>query len=280
MDSRIGFCSDHCVTGIREPDMLTGMTERDWSIVLEVFDAAQSSRGEPGHDDRKFLEAIHYFTVHSITWRALPSEYGKWNSVWKRFWRLSRSGVFEAFFQMLAECSQTAHLIQFFDSTTARAHVSAAGAKGGQQHQALGRSRGGFSTKIHLKTDLDGMPLDFHLTGGEASDSTQFETSLDIGPDIRPRIAITDKGYDSQANRTAALARGITPVIPRRENSKQRGRFFPKPLYKLRARIEQTIGKLKRFKRVAMRCEKTDISYSAIISFACGLTLVKSVHTA
>ena len=115
----------------RGPDMLTGMTERDWSIVLEVFDAVQSSRGEPGHDDRKFLEAVHYFTVHSITWRALPSEYGKWNSVWKRFWRLSRSGVFEALFQMLAEFSQTAHLVQLFDSTTARAHVSAAGAKGG-----------------------------------------------------------------------------------------------------------------------------------------------------
>ena len=111
--------------------MLTGMTERDWSIALEVFDAAQSSRGEPGHDDRKFLEAVHYFTVHNITWRALPCEFGKWNTVWKRFWRLSRSGVFEAFFQLLAECSQTAHLVQFFDSTTARAHVSAAGAKGG-----------------------------------------------------------------------------------------------------------------------------------------------------
>ena len=91
---------------------------------------------------------------------------------------------------------------------------------------------------------------------------------------------MTDKGYDSQANREAALARGIAPVIPRRDNSKQRGRFFPKRLYKLRARIEQTIGKLKRFKRVAMRCEKTDTSYSAIISFACGLMLVKSVHTA
>ena len=111
--------------------MLTGMTEQDWLIALEVFDTVQSSRGERGHDDRKFLEAIHYFTVHSITWRALPNEFGNWNSVWKRFWRLSRSGVFEAFFQILAECSQTAHLIQFFDSTTARAHVSAAGAKGG-----------------------------------------------------------------------------------------------------------------------------------------------------
>ncbi len=69
--------------------MLTGMTERDWEITLEVFDAVQSARGEPGHDDRKFLEAIHYFLVHNITWRALPKEYGNWNSVWKRFWRLS-----------------------------------------------------------------------------------------------------------------------------------------------------------------------------------------------
>jgi transposase len=77
--------------------MLTKMTEEDWEIVLEVFDAAQSERGEPGRDDRRFLEALLYFTVHSITWRALSAEFGKWNSIWKRFWRLSRSGVFEAY---------------------------------------------------------------------------------------------------------------------------------------------------------------------------------------
>ncbi len=76
------------------------------------------------------------------------------------------------------------------------------------------------------------------------------------------------------------MVRGITPLIPRRGNSKQRGRFFPKHLYTLRARIEPAVGKLKRFKRVAMRCEKTAISYSAIISSACGLMLVKSVHMA
>ena len=113
--------------------MLTGMTERDWEIVLDVFDAAQSPRGEPGHDDRKFLEAVHFFTVHNITWRALPAEFGNWNSVWKRFWRLSQSGVFEAFFEALAAMSETAHLVQMFDSTVVRAHVSAAGAKGGSK---------------------------------------------------------------------------------------------------------------------------------------------------
>jgi transposase len=118
--------------------MLTGMTEDDWSIVPEVFDAAQSRRGEPGHDDRKFLEALRLFTVHSVTWRALPREYGDWNSIWKRFWRLSRSGVFEAFFQLLAETSKTAHLVQMFDSTVVRAHVSAAGAKGGGEIRRSG----------------------------------------------------------------------------------------------------------------------------------------------
>jgi transposase len=113
--------------------MLTRMTEEDWALALEVFDAAQSSRGEPGHDDRRFLEAILYFAVHNITWRALPADYAKWNSVWKRFWRLSRAGVFEVFFQLLAEQSRTARLVQFFDSTVVRAHVSAAGAKGGSK---------------------------------------------------------------------------------------------------------------------------------------------------
>ena len=118
--------------------MLTGMTEGDWEIVLAVFGAAQSRRGQPGRDDRKFLEALHFFVVHNLTWRALPAEFGNWNSVWKRFWRLSRSGVFEAFFQLLAETSKTAHLVQMFDSTVVRAHVSAAGAKGGSKIRRSG----------------------------------------------------------------------------------------------------------------------------------------------
>ena len=118
--------------------MLTRMSEDDWAILLEVFDAAQSRRGEPGHDDRKFLEALHFFTVHNLHWRAIPAEYGKWNSIWKRFWRLSRTGVFEAMFQLLAERSDTAHLVQMLDSTVVRAHVSAAGAKGGSEIRRWG----------------------------------------------------------------------------------------------------------------------------------------------
>lgn len=105
-------------------------------------------------------------------------------------------------------------------------------------------------------------------------------TSLDIGPDIKPRAAMTDKGYDSKSNRAACRERGIVPAIPHRSNAKDRPKFFPKTLYKARARIEQTMGKLKRFKRVAFRCEKTAESYAAFVAFACSLILVKSVHTA
>ena len=112
--------------------MLTRVTEQDWEVVLDVFRAARSRRGDKGRDDRRFLEALHSFTVHNITWRALPAQFGNWNSVWKRFWRLSRAGVFEAFFRALAGLSRTAHLVQVSDSTVARAHVSAAGAEGGR----------------------------------------------------------------------------------------------------------------------------------------------------
>ena len=226
--------------------MLTRMTDEDWERVVQVFRAVRSRRGDKGRNDRRFLEALHYFTLHNINWRALPAEFGNWNSVWKRFWRLSRAGVFEAFFDALAATSRTAHLVQMLDSTIVRAHVSAAGAKGGQSGQALGRSRGGFSSKIHLKADLDGQPLAFHLTEGEASDSP----------------------------------RSICPVIPFRSSTTNRPTFFPKALYRARARIEQLVGKLKRFKRIALRCEKTTQNYGSVVALALGFILIKSVHTA
>lgn len=112
--------------------MLTQMSEADWQVMLMAFQAARSRRGDKGRDDRKFLEAVLYFTVHNISWRALPAEFGPWNTVWKRFSRLSKAGVFEAMFDHLAASSERAHLVQMLDSTIARAHVSAAGAKGGR----------------------------------------------------------------------------------------------------------------------------------------------------
>ena len=113
--------------------MSTRMIEKDWEVALEVFRVCLPRRGEKGRDDRLFLEALHYFAVHNVTWRALPERFGNWNSIWKRFWRLSQSAVFEMFFETLASLSKSAHLVQMFDSTVVRAHVSAAGAKGGRK---------------------------------------------------------------------------------------------------------------------------------------------------
>ena len=122
--------------------MLTRITDEDWERVVQVFRAVRSRRGDKGRNDRRFLEAIHYFAVHNITWRALPATFGKWNSIWKRFWRLSQAGVFEAFFDALAATSRTAHLVQMLDSTVVRAHVSAAGQTGATQSGAGPLARG------------------------------------------------------------------------------------------------------------------------------------------
>jgi transposase len=95
----------------------------------------------------------------------------------------------------------------------------------------------------------------FDLTGGQQSDCPHFETFWSFGPDITPRAAIADKGTSSKANRAAAS--GIAPVIPHKANEKNKAAFFVKTLYKARARIEQGFGRLKRFKRVALRCRET-----------------------
>jgi hypothetical protein len=158
-----------------------------------------------------------------------------------------------------------------------RARVCVGGwSKGGQEGQALWRSRGGFTTKIHAKADASGDIIAFNLTGGEAFDGRHFETLLDIGPDSQPRAVICDKGYASKANRDSARDRGVAPVIPYKANEKNKPAFFARTLYKARARIEQGVGRLK---RVALRCEKTAKNFRSIVSFAAGLCLIKFVHT-
>jgi hypothetical protein len=82
------------------------------------------------------------------------------------------------------------------------------------------------------------MTATLHLTGGEASDSRNFETLLGIGPDVTPRAVVADKGYDAKTNRE----RDICPVIPYRQNVKDRPNFFGKALYRGRARIERRLA--------------------------------------
>ena len=117
--------------------MLTAMTEEDWTNC-----GCSRHRGRGAATRAATTES--FSKPCTILWfiislgGALPEKFGHWNSVWKRFWRLSRSGTFEAFFDALAAMSETAHLVQMFNSTVVRAHVSAAGAKGGSMIRRLG----------------------------------------------------------------------------------------------------------------------------------------------
>jgi IS5 family transposase len=104
------------------------------------------------------------------------------------------------------------------DSTVARAHACAAGTSGSTaQDEALGRSKGGHTTKIHAITDALGNPLDFVLTGGQASDIGQAKALLQLTPSGAGAL-LGDKGYDSDALVEAIRKQGMQPVIPPRSN--------------------------------------------------------------
>ncbi len=105
--------------------------------MVDIVRQVGSRRGDTGRNDRRFLQALHDFAVHTISRRALPKEFGDWDTIWKRFWRLLQTGTFEAFFLALVSCSRTAGLVGMFDSTSVRAHVSVAGAKGGSKIRPL-----------------------------------------------------------------------------------------------------------------------------------------------
>ena len=133
--------------------------------------------------------------------------------------RWSDRGIWELLHQHLADDPDMEYLI--IDSTVVRAHPCPAGAppkKGGQAAQALGRSRGGFSTKVHVSVDSLGNPLRFILTGGQQHDITQAEGLID---GYAGEYVLADEGYDSQGFRQYILERGMTPVIPPRSNRKQ-----------------------------------------------------------
>ena len=97
------------------------------------------------------------------------------------------------------------------DATVVRAHQHAAGARGGQAYQALGRSCGGFSSKIHAKVDSIGMPLDFILTAGQEHEINSAETLL--GDEVSDYL-LADRGYDCDSLRAKLAERGTESVIP------------------------------------------------------------------
>jgi transposase len=144
----------------------------------------------------------------------------------------------------------------------------------GGQDEALGRSQGGFSTKLHLRAEGNGRPITAVLTGGERHEQTALERLLDQGairrpgrgrPRLRPLKVAGDKAYSSPTVRRRLRRRGITPVIPTKSNERRNPRF-DRVAYRQRNRIERLINRLKQSRRIATRYEKRAVNYLAMVT--------------
>ena len=138
--------------------------------------------------------------------------------------------------------------------------------KRGAKAQAIGRSRGGQTTKIHLLTDVLGRPAVIHLTPGNAADVTAAPDVLAAVPG-RLRRLVADRGYDADALRRGLRTKGTKPVIPGRRCRKRAIRY-DKKLYRDRWRIEAAICRLKDFRRVGTRYDKLAANFASAVALA------------
>lgn len=138
---------------------------------------------------------------------------------------------------------------------------------GGQAEQALGRSRGGFSTKVHITVDGLGNPLRLHLTAGQRHDIIKAH---DLVVDLDFDYMIADRSYGAQHLVDLLSAAGTEPVIPPARNAKE-PRDYDAWRYRERHLIECFIGKIKHFRRIFSRFDKLARRYLGFLQFVSSL---------
>ena len=255
------------------------LTEEAWAEMAPILTALKSRAGSPPVlSDRMCIEAVLSLARTGTPWRDLPEAFGHWDAVYNRFRRWERRGLWRQLWERLQTDAspQTRHL--FIDATIVRAHQHAAGAlkkNGGHAAQALGRSRGGFSTKIHAGCRDERPGVAIGLTAGHCHESPVFETVLaQVPPEPPLTHAIMDKGYDSDRIREQLLAQDMVPVIPPKSNRRE-PRDYDKALDKLREKVERFFNKLKQFRRIATRYEKLSQTFLAFIHLVAAWISIK-----
>ncbi len=244
------------------------MSDEEWAF-FEPFVTERGPRcGRRPRDHRLVLDGVFWIARTGSPWRDLDDHFGKWSSVYRQFTRWTLSGVWDVLLTALSDSGEGQDSVQMIDSTIVRAHQHAAGAKkaGQPAQQGLGRSRGGFSTKIHLRANGLGLPVAVVLSGGEASDVKGYAPVM-AEPGPEPKLMLGDKGYDADAILDDLQARGIEPVIPPKRTRKVQ-RPIDGHIYALRNLIERCFSKLKHSRRLATRYDKTADSYIGFILIA------------
>ncbi|WP_326672651.1 IS5 family transposase [Streptomyces canus] len=280
------------------------LTDQEWELLAPLIPRAAT--GRPRVSDRQVINGMVYKIRTGISWRDLPERYGPWQTVYTRFRRYALDRVFTQALQQIQACADAVGDIDWLvqiDSTIVRAHQHAAATaeKGANRpdepdDHALGRSRGGLTTKIHLACDGKGRPLAVLVTPGQRHDSICARPLLERirvpragrgRPRCRPDQVIADKAYGSRGFRAYLRKRGIGHTIPEktdqqrhRHNRGSRGGrppAFDRQLYRQRNIVERCFNRLKGFRGIATRYEKTATSYEAAVTLASFLLWARSV---
>jgi transposase len=255
------------------------LTDEAWAEIASLLAKVTSRAGRPPVlSDRLCIEAVLYRARTGLPWCDLPKELGHWDAVSNRFRRWEGRGGWRRLWEprQTADCPRTCHL--FIAATMGRAHQHAAGAfkkHGGQAAQAVGRSRGGWSTNIHAGCRDARTGVAVVLTAGHCHESPVFAAGFaQVPPEPSLPHASMDKAYDSYAIREPLIQHDMVPVIPPKSN-----RLVPldsdKHLSKFREKVERFFNNLKQFRRMATRYETLSQTFLALIHLVAVWIIVK-----
>ena len=270
------------------------LTDREWKSIRVFLPAERSGKpGRPWVAHRQVIDGILWVLCSGGRWKDIPVEYGNHKTIYNRFYRWTREGLWQRIINRLLFRLDTAGKVDrslwCIDSSVIRAHRVASGARRGElntsenaRKNALGKSKGGYSTKIHVATDGKGIPLAITATPGQSGETPELTNLLNSIPlkihrkCKRPRALAGDKAYSAKATRDDLNAQGIKDVIPKRSNEK-RNKRFAKILYKRRNIVERVIGWFKESRRIATRYDKTIESFLAFVQIASIRMMIKRI---